>query len=93
MSNTKTRIISGFVLLLIVVFSVISGPKACLTFMGVVGLLVIDELIINFYDQRRNSKKYILAQSYFGSTSLNITISPSLSIKPHTATWLSGKEK
>ena len=65
MSNTKTRIISGLVLLLIVVFSVISGPKACLAFIGVVGLLVIDELIINFYDQRRNSKKYILAQVFY----------------------------
>ena len=65
MSNTKTRIISGLVLLLIVIFSVISGPKACLAFIGVIGLLVIDELIINFYDQRRNSKKYILAQVFY----------------------------
>jgi phosphatidate cytidylyltransferase len=65
MSNTKTRIISGLILLLIVISSVVSGPKACLVFIGVIGLLVIDELIINFYDQRRNSKKYILAQSFY----------------------------
>jgi phosphatidate cytidylyltransferase len=65
MSNTKTRIISGIVLLLIVMASVMSGPQATLVFLGVVGLLVTDELITNFYDQRRSSKKYVLAQSFY----------------------------
>ncbi len=65
MSNTKTRIISGIVLLLIVLACVISGPKACLVMMGVIGVLVIDELIVNFYSQRRNSKRYFLAQTLF----------------------------
>jgi phosphatidate cytidylyltransferase len=65
MSNTKTRLISGIILLLIVVSCVMSGPKACLVLIGIIGLLVIDELIINFYDQRRNSKRYILAQSFY----------------------------
>lgn len=65
MSNTKVRIISGIILLLIVVACVVSGPKACLVMMGVIGVLVIDELIVNFYDQRRNSKRYFLAQIFF----------------------------
>lgn len=65
MSNTKVRIISGLFLLLIVVASVVSGPKACLVLLGIVGVLVIDELIVNFYDQRRNSKRYFLAQIFF----------------------------
>lgn len=65
MSNTKTRIISAFFLLLIVVACVISGPQACLVLMGIIGMLVIDELIVNFYDQRRNSKRYFLAQTFY----------------------------
>jgi phosphatidate cytidylyltransferase len=65
MSNTKTRLISGAILLLIVVACVLSGPKASLVLVGVIGLLVIDELIINFYDQRRNSKRYALAQIFY----------------------------
>jgi len=65
MSNTKTRIISGVFLVLLVVACVIIGPQACLVMMGVIGMLVIDELIVNFYDQRRNSKRYILAQTFY----------------------------
>ena len=65
MSNTKTRIISGIVLLLLVVGCIISGPKATLFFIGIIGFLVIDELITNFYIQRRNSKKYFLAQVFY----------------------------
>lgn len=65
MSNTKTRILSGVVLLLIVIACVISGPQACLVMMGIIGVLVIDELIVNFYTQRRNSKRYVLAQTFF----------------------------
>ena len=65
MSNTNIRIISGIILLLIVIACVIIGQKACLIFIGLIGLLVIDELIVNFYDQQRNSKRYILAQSIY----------------------------
>lgn len=65
MSNTKTRIISGIFLLLIVVSCVYMGQKASLALMGLIGVLVIDELIVNFYDQRRNSKRYVLAQTLF----------------------------
>lgn len=67
MSNTKTRIISGIILLVIVISCVIIGPKACLVFIGLIGLLVIDELIVNFYNQNRNSKKYVLAQTLYVS--------------------------
>ncbi len=65
MSNTKTRIISGVILLLIVIACVASGPKASLVLIGSIGFLVIDELITNFYSQRRNSKRYILAQTFY----------------------------
>ncbi len=67
MSNTKTRIISAAVLLLIVISCVLMGQKACLIFIGIIGFLVIDEIITNFYDQRRGSIKYFLAQTIYVS--------------------------
>jgi phosphatidate cytidylyltransferase len=65
MSNTKIRIISGIVLLLIVLTCLMIGPKACLVFIGLIGLLVIDEVIVNFYDQNRFSKRYAFSQFLF----------------------------
>jgi phosphatidate cytidylyltransferase len=65
MSNTKTRIISGIIMVLLVIGCLINGPKASLILIGVIGLLVIDELITNFYNQRRNSKRYVLAQCFY----------------------------
>ncbi len=67
MSNTKIRIISGIVLMLIVLSCLLIGPKACLIFIGLIGLLVIDEVIVNFYDQNRLSKRYALSQLIFFS--------------------------
>lgn len=65
MSNTKVRIISGVILLLIVLGCFLAGPKACLFFVGLIGLFVIDEIIVNFYDQHRASKRYLFAQSVY----------------------------
>jgi len=65
MTNTQIRIISGLVLLGIVAACLYLGPKACLVFIGVIGVLVIDEVIVNFYDQKRASKRYLLAQSTY----------------------------
>lgn len=65
MSNTLVRIISGVVLLLIVTACLLIGPQAILIFIGLVGPLLIDEIITNFYDQPRLSKRYILAQSIY----------------------------
>jgi phosphatidate cytidylyltransferase len=65
MSNTKTRIISGIILLLLVVSCVLLGPNAVLTLIGVAGFFVIDEVITNFYEQPRISFRYFLAQSFY----------------------------
>lgn len=65
MSNTKTRIISGLVLLLLVISCLIIGSQASLIFVGSIGLFVIDELITNFYVQKRNSIRYFLAQAIY----------------------------
>jgi phosphatidate cytidylyltransferase len=65
MSNTKVRILSGLFLILIVLGCLLIGPNACLVFIGLIGLFVIDEIIVNFYDQHRYSKRYLFSQSLY----------------------------
>ncbi len=65
MSNNTTRIISGLVLILIVGACVYFGVTSTLFAVGILGPLVIDELITNFYEQSRTSKRYILAQTIY----------------------------
>lgn len=65
MSNGTTRIISGLVLLALVGLCMYLGQKACLIAIGVIGPFIIDEIITNFYDQRRFSKRYIFAQLFY----------------------------
>lgn len=62
MSNTKVRILSGIVLVLLVTLCLYSGRVASLAVIGVLGILVVDEIITNFYDQARFSIKYLVAQ-------------------------------
>ncbi len=65
MSNNTIRIISGAVLLTLVGLCLYLGQRACLIAIGIIGPFVIDELITNFYDQKRNSIRYILAQIFY----------------------------
>jgi hypothetical protein len=65
MSNTKIRIISGIVLIFLVFGCLYAGTIASLILMGLIGVFVIDELIVNFYHQRRFSKRYLLSQSLY----------------------------
>lgn len=67
MSNTTTRIISGIIMLILVGSCVFIGEKASLICVGIIGPLLIDEIITNFYDQRRLSVRYILAQVIYVS--------------------------
>lgn len=62
MSNGTTRIISGVILLILVGFCLYMGQTASLIGIGVIGPFIIDEIITNFYEQRRFSIRYILAQ-------------------------------
>ncbi len=65
MSNTKIRILSGLVLVILVSACLYTGRTASLVMIGVLGILVVDEIITNFYDQSRVSPKYLVAQSIF----------------------------
>jgi phosphatidate cytidylyltransferase len=65
MSNNTTRIISGVVLLSFVALCLYLGQRASLIAVGIIGPFIIDELITNFYDQRRFSKRYLFAQIFY----------------------------
>lgn len=65
MSNNTVRIISGLILVGLVAACMIIGREATLIFIGLIGPLLIDEIITNFYDQPRTSKRYILAQTLY----------------------------
>ncbi len=62
MSNTKVRIISGLILVLLVAACLYVGQVASLVGIGILGVFVVDEIITNFYDQTRTSSKYLLSQ-------------------------------
>lgn len=62
MSNNTVRIISGLILVGLVAACMIIGRPATLIFIGLIGPLLIDEIITNFYDQSRTSKRYVTAQ-------------------------------
>jgi phosphatidate cytidylyltransferase len=67
MSNGTVRIISGIFLLSVVGICLYLGQNASLIAIGCIGPFIIDEIITNFYEQPRFSKRYILAQAlYFG---------------------------
>lgn len=65
MSNTLVRIISGLVLVGIVFGCMYLGQQATLLMIGLLGVLVIDEIIINFHASKRTSKRYLFSQLVF----------------------------
>src|SRR5665647_298633 len=65
MSNNSIRIISGIILITLVAGLMVIGPSATLAGLGIIGLLIIDEIITNFYDQNRTSKRYLVSQSIY----------------------------
>ena len=65
MSNTQLRIVSALVLALIVAVSIILGTTSTLIFIGIVGVLVIDEIIVNFLGYKRNHLNYLISQLSF----------------------------
>lgn len=65
MSNTQLRIVSALVLAAIVVASVILGKAAFLGLVGIVGVLVVDEFIVNFLNGSRKTLSYLLAMASF----------------------------
>jgi phosphatidate cytidylyltransferase len=65
MSNTTVRIISALVLALIAGACMYYGQTPSLLFIGVIGFFLIDEIVTNFYVQRRLSLNYLIAQTIY----------------------------
>ena len=67
MSNNAIRIISSVFMLFFVGLCIYLGERATLIGIGLIGPLIVDEIITNFYDQRRLSFRYFIAQFIFTS--------------------------
>lgn len=65
MSNTMTRIVSSFAMLAIVAITIYLGKEATIIFLGVVGLIMIDEISVNFFDIERKHHFYFLTHLSF----------------------------
>ena len=65
MTNTQLRIISALVLVTIVITCVLLGQTASLLLVGLLGVVVIDEVIVNFLGQERKHFSYIVSQITF----------------------------
>lgn len=65
MTNTQLRILSALVLVIIVGTCVWWGKLASLIFVGLASLLIIDEVLVNFFKRLRDSKRYLLCQMLF----------------------------
>lgn len=74
MSNTKQRIISALIMAFIVVTCVLIGKAPTLIFVMLVGVLCIDELLVNFAELSRKSfsYKYIIIFFILFFLSLNV---------------------
>lgn len=62
MSNNTIRIISGVVLVTIVALCMAYGQSSSLVAIGIMGIFVVDELMTNFYELKRTSRRYIISQ-------------------------------
>ncbi len=65
MSNNTLRIISGVVLVLIVGVCMAYGPASSLVAIGLMGVFVVDEVMTNFYELSRSSRRYFISQLSF----------------------------
>lgn len=62
MSNTKQRIYSAIVLILVVAMALFLGPMVCIGVVLALGLLMVDELYCNFLKRKRFDTHYFIAQ-------------------------------
>lgn len=67
MNNTLKRILSALVIISIVIGCMIMGPRWLLFFIFLIGILMVDELYLNFLKKGRERKGYLLAQGLFCS--------------------------
>lgn len=65
LSNTQLRIISALVLVVMVAMALSFGVGSSLGLIGLVGVFVVDEVIVNFLNFRRNHISYIISMASF----------------------------
>lgn len=65
MTNTTLRIISALVLVGIVSTAMYFGVTSSLLFVGLLGILVIDEVVVNFLSLKRSNFSYVFSQTTF----------------------------
>lgn len=65
MSNTVTRIVSGVVMGVLALICITYGSTSTVIAIGLLGFIVTDELMTNFYSLRRSSLRYQISQATF----------------------------
>lgn len=63
--KNKERILYGILLLIILTGVIKLGKFYSLALLGIIGVLALDEIFINFYSKTRKSKNYVLSQIIF----------------------------
>lgn len=66
LGNTQLRIISALVLVAMVAVALSLGVDTSLGFVGLIGVLVVDEVIVNFLNFKRNHISYLISVVSFG---------------------------
>lgn len=66
LSNTQLRVISALILLAIVSAAISFGVNSSLALIGVVGIFVVDEVVVNFLNYKRSHISYIISVISFG---------------------------
>jgi phosphatidate cytidylyltransferase len=65
MTETQKRIVSALVMLVLVLIVMSFGAQASLGLVGIIGILVLDEIYTNFFEKNRNRAGYIAVQTIF----------------------------
>lgn len=86
MSNTKKRIISAAFLILFLFLIIYLGPTFCWLLILLIGLLIVDEIEINFFKGKRDKLSYIFSQISLITLGLTLFNIPSLAMK---GVWIS----
>ncbi|MFN8369448.1 MAG: phosphatidate cytidylyltransferase [Bacteriovoracaceae bacterium] len=67
MSNNLVRVLSAIVLIIMVIIFILSGKVPALLLVSLLGIILVDELCVNFLNRKRTNISYILSQLIFAS--------------------------
>ncbi len=65
MSNNLVRVLSAIVLIIMVIVFILSGKIPALLLVSLLGIILVDELCVNFLSQKRSAISYIISQVIF----------------------------